>query len=77
MEDIQKTLDALLVAFHTFKAGQDIKSLTYDENQDVVCVVYENGYQVLVKVQGEIGFGLLREILWHMQEDDICGQMIR
>ena len=29
-------------------------------------VVYENGYQVLVKVQGAIGFGLLREILWHM-----------
>lgn len=66
MEDIQKTLDALLVAFHTFKAGQDIKSLTYDENQDVVCAVCENGYQVLVNVQGTIGFGLLREILWHM-----------
>ena len=66
MEDIQKTLDALLVAFHTFKAGRDIKNLTYDENQDVVCVVYENGYQILVKVKGAIGFGLLREILWHM-----------
>lgn len=66
MEDIQKTLDALLVAFHTFKAGQDIKSLTYDENQDVVCVVYENGYQVLVRVQEIIGFALLREILWQV-----------
>lgn len=66
MEDIQKTLDALLVAFHTFKAGQDIKSLTYDENQDVVCIVYENGYQVLVRVQEIIGFALLREILWQV-----------
>lgn len=66
MEDIQKTLDALLVTFHTFKAGQDIKSLTYDESQDVVCIVYENGYQVLVRVQEIIGFALLREILWHV-----------
>lgn len=66
MEDIQKTLDALLIAFHTFKAGQDIKSLTYDESQDVVCIVYENGYQVLVRVQEIIGFALLREILWQV-----------
>lgn len=66
MEDIQKTLDALLVAFHTFKAGQDVKSLTYDESQDVVCIVYENGYQVLVRVQEIIGFALLREILWQV-----------
>lgn len=58
-----KICEELLKAVQLTRAGEDISGIHYDGEQEIVMIIYNNGYAKPVNVACDSGIALMRDVL--------------
>ncbi|MBQ0078402.1 MAG: hypothetical protein KBS66_00730 [Eubacterium sp.] len=62
-EDKQKICDALLEAFKLTRERDNIVSIEYDVQTEMVCVLYASGFKMLINVAMDSGMAMISDIM--------------
>lgn len=62
-ENKQQICNALLEAFKLTRERDNIASLEYDVNTEIVCVHYTSGFKVMINVAADSGMAMIKDIM--------------
>ena len=66
-ENKQQICDALMEAFKLTRERDNIVSLEYDVNTEIVCVTYASGFKLLINVAMDSGMAMIKDIMNHIR----------
>lgn len=62
-ENKQQICDALMEVFKLTRERDNIVSLEYDVNTEIVCVHYASGFKLLINVAMDSGMAMIKDIM--------------
>lgn len=62
-EDKQQICNALMEAFKLTRERDNIASLDYDINTEIVCVTYASGFKLMINVAMDSGMAMIRDVM--------------